>query len=45
MAGYTPSKSTTILNYCGINNKHIDFHMWYTKDKLGNILQKHIYQL
>tara|TARA_B100001057_G_scaffold389877_1_gene397708 strand:- start:842 stop:2038 length:1197 start_codon:yes stop_codon:yes gene_type:complete len=36
IAGYAAtSKSTTILNYCGINNKHIDFICDTTKDKIG----------
>ena len=36
IAGYAAtSKSTTILNYCGINNNHIDFICDITKDKIG----------
>ncbi len=36
IAGYAAtSKSTTILNYCGINHKHIDFICDTTKDKIG----------
>ena len=36
IAGYAAtSKSTTILNYCGINNKHIDFICDTTKSKIG----------
>ena len=36
IAGYgATSKSTTILNYCGINNKHIDFICDTTKSKIG----------
>ena len=36
IAGYAAtSKSTTILNYCGINLKHIDFICDTTKDKIG----------
>ena len=36
IAGYAAtSKSTTILNYCGINKKHIDFICDTTKDKIG----------
>jgi len=36
IAGYAAtSKSTTILNYCGINNNHIDFICDTTKEKIG----------
>ncbi len=36
IAGYAAtSKSTTILNYCGINYKHIDFICDTTKNKIG----------
>ncbi len=36
IAGYAAtSKSTTILNYCGINNNHIDFICDTTKNKIG----------
>jgi len=36
IAGYgATSKSTTILNYCGINNKHIDFICDTTPNKIG----------
>ncbi len=36
IAGYAAtSKSTTILNYCGINHKHIDFICDTTKSKIG----------
>ena len=36
IAGYAAtSKSTTILNYCGINHKHIDFICDTTKNKIG----------
>ena len=36
IAGYAAtSKSTTILNYCGINNNHIDFICDTTLDKIG----------
>ena len=36
IAGYgATSKSTTILNYCGINHKHIDFICDTTKNKIG----------
>ena len=36
IAGYAAtSKSTTILNYCGINNKHIDFICDTTPNKIG----------
>ena len=35
IAGYAAtSKSTTILNYCGINDKHIDFICDTTPDKI-----------
>ena len=34
------SKSTTILNYCGIDNKHIDFICDTTKDKIGKYTPK-----
>ena len=41
IAGYAAtSKSTTILNYCGINNKHIDFICDTTKDKIGKYTPK-----
>ena len=36
IAGYAAtSKSTTILNYCGIDHKHIDFICDTTKNKIG----------
>ena len=36
IAGYAAtSKSTTILNYCGIDNKYIDFICDTTKNKIG----------
>ena len=36
IAGYAAtSKSTTILNYCGINKKHIDFICDTTPNKIG----------
>ncbi len=36
IAGYAAtSKSTTILNYCGINRKHIDFICDTTTNKIG----------
>ena len=36
IAGYAAtSKSTTLLNYCGINHKHIDFICDTTKNKIG----------
>ena len=36
IAGYgATSKSTTILNYCGINNKHIDFICDTTPNKIN----------
>ena len=36
IAGYAAtSKSTTILNYCGINNKHIDFICDTTPNKIN----------
>ncbi len=36
IAGYAAtSKSTTILNYCGINHNHIDFICDTTKNKIG----------
>jgi len=41
IAGYAAtSKSTTILNYCGINYKHIDFICDTTKDKIGKFTPK-----
>ena len=41
IAGYAAtSKSTTILNYCGINNKHINFICDTTKDKIGKYTPK-----
>ncbi len=41
IAGYAAtSKSTTILNYCGIDNKHIDFICDTTKDKIGKYTPK-----
>ena len=41
IAGYAAtSKSTTILNYCGINHKHIDFICDTTKDKIGKFTPK-----
>ena len=41
IAGYAAtSKSTTILNYCGINNSHIDFICDTTKDKIGKFTPK-----
>ena len=41
IAGYAAtSKSTTILNYCGINNKHIDFICDTTKSKIGKYTPK-----
>ena len=41
IAGYAAtSKSTTILNYCGINHKHIDFICDTTKDKIGKYTPK-----
>ncbi len=41
IAGYAAtSKSTTILNYCGINKKHIDFICDTTKDKIGKFTPK-----
>ncbi len=41
IAGYAAtSKSTTILNYCGINNKHIDFICDTTKNKIGKFTPK-----
>ena len=41
IAGYAAtSKSTTILNYCGINNKHIDFICDSTNDKIGKFTPK-----
>ena len=44
IAGYAAtSKSTTILNYCGINQKHIDFICDTTKSKIGKYTpQTHI---
>ena len=36
IAGYAAtSKSTTILNYCNINYKHIDFICDTTQEKIG----------
>ena len=35
-------KSTTILNYCGIDNSHIDFICDTNKDKIVNLLPNHI---
>ena len=36
ICGYgATSKSTTILNYCGINSSHIDFICDTTKEKIG----------
>ena len=36
IAGYAAtSKSTTILNYCGINSNHIDFICDTTSNKIG----------
>ena len=41
IAGYAAtSKSTTILNYCGIDNKHIDYICDTTKDKIGKFTPK-----
>ena len=41
IAGYgATSKSTTILNYCGINHKHIKFICDTTKDKIGKFTPK-----
>ena len=41
IAGYAAtSKSTTILNYCGISNKHINFICDTTKDKIGKYTPK-----
>ena len=41
IAGYAAtSKSTTILNYCGINDNHIDFICDTTKDKIGKYTPK-----
>lgn len=41
IAGYAAtSKSTTILNYCGINNRHIDFICDTTKNKIGKFTPK-----
>ncbi len=41
IAGYAAtSKSTTILNYCGINYNHIDFICDTTKDKIGKYTPK-----
>ncbi len=41
IAGYAAtSKSTTILNYCGINNKHIKFICDNTKNKIGKYTPK-----
>ena len=41
IAGYAAtSKSTTILNYCGINNKHIDFICDTTRNKIGKYTPK-----
>ena len=41
IAGYAAtSKSTTILNYCGINKKHIKFICDSTKDKIGKFTPK-----
>ena len=41
LAGYgATSKSTTILNYCGINDNHIDFICDTTKDKIGKYTPK-----
>ena len=41
IAGYAAtSKSTTILNYCGIDNSHIDFICDTTKDKIGKFTPK-----
>jgi len=41
IAGYAAtSKSTTILNYCGIDNRHIDFICDTTKDKIGKFTPK-----
>ena len=38
ICGYgATSKSTTILNYCGINNKMIDCIFDTTKDKIGKL--------
>ena len=36
ICGYAAtSKSTTILNYCGINSNHIDYICDTTKEKIG----------
>ena len=41
IAGYAAtSKSTTILNYCGLNHNHIDFICDTTKDKIGKFTPK-----
>ncbi len=41
IAGYAAtSKSTTILNYCGIDKRHIDFICDTTKDKIGKFTPK-----
>tara|TARA_B100000787_G_C16164407_1_gene283085 strand:+ start:111 stop:1313 length:1203 start_codon:yes stop_codon:yes gene_type:complete len=41
IAGYAAtSKSTTILNYCGIDNRHIDFICDTTSDKIGKFTPK-----
>ncbi len=41
IAGYAAtSKSTTILNYCGINRKHIDFICDTTENKIGKYTPK-----
>jgi len=41
IGGYAAtSKSTTILNYCGINNKHINFICDTTNDKIGKYTPK-----
>jgi methylation protein EvaC len=41
IAGYAAtSKSTTILNYCGINSKHIKFICDTTKNKIGKYTPK-----
>ena len=41
IAGYAAtSKSTTILNYCGINYKHIDYICDTTKNKIGKYTPK-----
>ena len=44
IAGYAAtSKSTTILNYCGIDNRHIDFICDTTKNKIGKFTPKLTY--